>query len=117
MIEEAIAEYEKAFDLSSDDPYAMAILANNYYESGQKTKADNLFDRLKQMSRDGYVPPMCFCWIHQARGEMDLYSEWLEQACNEHDGFLPWYRVTSIERYRIPDDPRANELLRKAGLI
>jgi adenylate cyclase len=117
MIEEAIAEYEKAFDLSSDDPYAMAILANNYYESGQKTKADNLFDRLKQMSRDGYVPPMCFCWIYQARGEMDLYYEWLEKACNEHDGFLPWYRVITIEKYRIPDEPRYKELLKKAGLL
>ncbi len=95
----------------------MAILANNYYESGQKTKADNLFDRLKQMSRDGYVPPMCFCWIYQARGEMDLYYEWLEKACNEHDGFLPWYRVITIEKYRIPDEPRYNELLEKAGLL
>ncbi len=117
MIEEAIVEYEKASDLSNDDPYAMAFLANNYYETGQKIKADSILDILKQRSRGEYIPPMCFCWIYQTRGEMDLYYEWLEQACNEHDGFLPWFRVISIERYRIPDEPRYNELLEKAGLL
>jgi len=117
MIEEAIVAYEKVADLKNDDPFNMVFRANAYYKTGQKTKADNLFDSLKQRSRDRYIPPMCFCWIYQARGEMDLYYEWLEKACNEHDGFLPWFRVYPIERYRIPDEPKYNELLEKAGLF
>jgi len=117
MIDEAILAYEKAAAHLSYDPFNMAFLANAYYKTGQKNKADKLFDSLKQRSKDGYIPPMCFCWIYQARGEMDLYYEWLEKACNEHDGFLPWFRVIPIERYRIPDEPKYNELLEKAGLF
>ena len=117
MIEEVIVEYEKAADLSGDNPLTMAFLANSYYEVGRKTEADKLFDSLKQRSRVEYIPPWCFCLIHKALGEMDHYYEWLEKACIEHDSFLPWVRVYPFERYRIPDEPRYNELLKKAGLI
>jgi adenylate cyclase len=116
MIEEAIAEYEKAVNISDENPYAMSLLIAAYYEFGQKAKAEKLFDSLKQRSRDEYIPSTCFCLIHKVRGEMDLYYEWLEKACNEHDSFLPWFRVFPIERYRFPDEPRFNELLKKAGL-
>ncbi len=69
-----------------------------------------------QRSRDEYVPPVCFYLIHKARGELDLAYEWLERALNEHDSYLPLFRVHPIERYRFPDEPSFNELLKKAGL-
>jgi len=117
MLEEAIEEYEKAADLSGENPVVLAVLANTYYNYGQNTKGDKLFDSLKQRSKNEYIPPMCFCLIHQARGEMDLYYKWLEKACKEHDGFLPWYRVYPVELFRVPDEPRFNELLENAGLF
>ena len=116
MSEEAIAEYEKVIDLSGGGNGDMAFLAIIYYEIGEKAKAEQLFDNLMQRSRDEYVPPMFFYLIHKARGELDLAYEWLEQALNEHDSYLPWIRVDPIERYRIPDEPRFNELLKKMGL-
>lgn len=116
MSEEAIAEYEKVIDLSGGGNGDMAFLAITYYEIGEKAKAEQLFDNLMQRSRDEYVPPMFFYLIHKARGELDLAYEWLEQALNEHDSYLPWIRVHPIERYRIPDEPRFNELLKKMGL-
>ena len=94
----------------------MASLAITYYEFGEKAKAEQLFDSLMQRSRDEYFSPMLFYWIHKARGELDLAYEWLERALNEHDSYLPWIRVYPIERYRFPDEPRFNELLKKAGL-
>jgi len=117
MIEKAVVEFEKALHLAEDNSLEMAYLADAYYQSGQSVKGDELFDRLKLRSEENYIPPMCFCVIHKARGEMDFYLEWLEQACNEHDGYLPWFIVFPIERYRIPDESRYNELLEEAGLL
>ncbi len=116
MIEEAIAEQKKSVDLSGGTPRAVTALATTYYEFGKKAKADKLFDSLKQRSGDEYVPPIFFYLIHRVRGEQDQAFEWLERACNEHDSFLPWFRVFPIESWRIPDEPRFKALMKKAGL-
>ncbi|MFX0210025.1 MAG: tol-pal system YbgF family protein, partial [Candidatus Hodarchaeota archaeon] len=94
----------------------MAELSNIYYELGNKAKAEKLFDSLKQRSRDEYVPSMLFSWIHKVRGNKDQAYEWLERACNEHDGLLIWFKITPVDRDRIPDVPRVKALLKKAGL-
>ena len=59
---------------------------------------------------------MFFYLIHKARGELDLAYEWLEQALNEHDSYLPWFLSNPIKQLRIPDEPRFKALLKKAGL-
>ncbi len=116
MIEEAIAEHEKSVELSGGVPMAVAALATAYYEFGEKAKTEKLFDSLKQRSRNEYVPPIYFYLIHRARGDQDQAFAWLERAFNEHDSFLPWFRVYPIDRYRIPDEPRFKALMKKAGL-
>jgi len=116
MIEEAIAEFEKAVELSGGTPVAVAYLATAYYEFGKKAKTEELFDSLKQRSRDEYVPPIFFYLIHRVQGDQDQAFEWIERACNEHDSFLPWFRVHPIESYRIPDEPRYKALLEQYGL-
>ena len=116
MFEEAIAEFEKAVELSCENPKVVTFLATTYYEFGKKAKTEKLFDSLKQRSRDEYVPPILFYWIHKVRGDQDKAFEWLERACNEHDSFLPWFKVDPIKGWRIPDEPRFKALLKKAGL-
>ena len=116
MFEEAIAEFEKAVDLSGGAPVAVTWLAITYYEFGKKAKAEKLIESLKQRSRDEYVPPICFFYINQVLGAQDKAFDWLERACNEHDSHLPWFRVIPIDSWRIPDEPRFKVLLKKAGL-
>ena len=117
MNDEAIVEFEKAVEISGGNSFALATLASTCYEADQIERADEIFMDLKRKANDEYIPPMCFCWIHQARGEMDLYYEWLEIACNERDGYIPWYMVHPVDIYRIPDEPRAREILMEAGLL
>ncbi len=116
MIEEAIAEFEKAVDLSGGAPLVVSKLAAAYYESGKKAKTEELLASLEQRSRDGYVQPICFYVIHKVRGDQDKAFEWMKRACEERDSYLPWLRVTAVDRYRIPDEPRYKALLEKAGL-
>ncbi|MBA7579439.1 hypothetical protein ES708_21310 [subsurface metagenome] len=81
ILKEAIAELEKAVDLSGGTPFLVALLATVYYEFGDKAKAERLFDSLKKRSRDEYVLPICFYLIHKVRGDKDKAFEWLKRAC------------------------------------
>ena len=116
MTEEAIGEFERAVELGAGTPWPATILAAAYFESGKKAQGKRLFKSLKRRSEHEYVPPMGFFYIHLARGEIDRALDCLEQACAQHDSFLPWCNVIPIDCYRIPDEPRFTELLINAGL-
>jgi tetratricopeptide (TPR) repeat protein len=115
MIEEAFAEFEKAVELDSNVAWPAMILTAAYFEFGRKMQGEKLFEHLKGMSRKAYVPPMGFFYIHLARGEMEQAADWLEQACTEHDSFLPWCAIIPIDCYRIPDEPKFLEVLAREG--
>ena len=116
MYKEAIAVYEKTVELSGGEAVAMALLAITYYQFGEKAKADELFDIVKQRSKDGYVPPVSLYLIHKIQGEEDLAYEWFERAVNQHDSNLLYLIVDPDLKDRIPDEPRYNALLKKIGL-
>jgi len=116
MIEEAVAEFEKAVELGSGIAWPTMILAAAYFEIGKKAQGKKLLENLKQRSEHEYVPSMGFFYIHVACGEMEKAAYWLEQACTQHDSFLPWCQVIPIDCYRIPDEPRFLDLLARAGL-
>jgi len=116
MIKEAIEEYEKAVSLSgTNHALGEGVLAMAYYEFGKKEQAEKLIDSLKQRSKKEYVAPMSFYNYYIARGDHDQAFKWLERAANERDTFLLAWRVFPIEKYRIPDEPRYNALMKKAG--
>jgi tetratricopeptide (TPR) repeat protein len=117
MMEEAIKEFEKAVELGAGTTWPAMILAATHFESGKEVQGAELFENLKERSRHEYVPPMGFFYIHLARGEGDNALDCLEQACKQHDSFLPWCNVIPIECYRIPDEPRFRRLLDRAGLV
>ena len=113
MFKEALAEYEKAVDFSNGNPFITAVLVCNYYGNGEKDKADKLFISLKKRSETEYVPATSFYLIHRVRGEDDLALEWLKRACNEHDTFLPFFRVDPT---LIPEGSKYMALLKERGL-
>jgi TolB-like protein/Tfp pilus assembly protein PilF len=113
MIKEAVAEYEKAVELSGGNAYSIAFLVFSLYLSGQKKRADGLFEGLKKRAEKEYVPATSFYLIHMVRKEEDLALEWLDRAFRERDSFLLWFRASPI---LIPRNSKAMELLRVKGL-
>ncbi len=88
MLDKAIAEFEKAVELTGGSPWPVMKLTVAYYQIGKKAQADKLFESLKQRSKQEYIFPMVFCWIHLVRGDLDQAYEWLERACVEYDNLL-----------------------------
>ena len=114
--EEAIKEFEKAVELSGGIHWMVMALAITYHKMGKEDEAEKLFESLKKRSRDEYVPPICFFFIHLVQDEKDEAFEWLERACKEHDSFLLYMRVFPVDSFRIPDEPTYQNLLKKYGL-
>jgi TolB-like protein/Tfp pilus assembly protein PilF len=114
MVKESIDEYEKAVDLSNGNPFTIACLASRYYQVGENDKADKLFEIVKKRSETEYVPSTAFHRIHRVRGEEDLALEWLKRACDEHDTFLPYFRVNPAF---IPEGSKYMVLVKEMGLI
>ena len=113
MLKEAVAEWEKAVDLSGGNSFATAYLIVGYYQNGKRDSADRLFKSLKKRSETEYVPATSFYMIHRFRGEEDQALEWLKRACKERDTFLPWLRVDSLF---MPEGSKYMKLLIEAGL-
>ncbi|MFC1552693.1 tetratricopeptide repeat protein, partial [Candidatus Latescibacterota bacterium] len=116
MYDEAIAAFKRAVEISDGNPMAMTFLATSYYNSGMNAKAEKLFTSLNQKSKDEYVPPTCFYFIHKSRGDHEQAFNWLERAVIEHDSFLPWSRVGPWGKWPNHDEQKYKSLLKKIGI-
>jgi adenylate cyclase len=113
MLRKAIAEYEKASELTDGNPTAIALLVCYYYRAWRKNKANRLFESLKKKAETGYVPASSFFLIYFIRKEEDLALEWLKRACTERDSFLIWIRDSPI----FLEGSKYRALIREYGLV
>ncbi len=112
--EEAIAASEKASNLWNDDPQRLVGLGRAYALADRKSDSLRILERLRQLSRQAYVPPYFFATIYAAMDQREEAFGSLESAYRERDVFLVWLKVdTGVDRLR--DDMRFQQLLRRVG--
>jgi len=116
MFQEALAECEKATELSGGHPLAVIGLIAGFSKLGRMVEAEELERSLRERSKTQYITPMAFFYIHLGRKEIDQAAAWLEKACAERDGFLFWILVHPNPMRRVPDLPIFNNILKKYGL-
>jgi TolB-like protein len=117
MHREALAEYERAVDLSGGSPWPSLILATNYFESDLIGQGEELLRRLEHRAEREYLPPLGFAYIYFVRKNIDKAFDWLKRACEEKDSFLPWCAIIPIEEYQLFKEPRLRTLFTEHGLI
>ncbi len=114
--QEAIAEVQKAIDLSGRDTPRILITRGYIYAiSGEEDKAEQILDELKELSKQTYVSSWGIALIHVGLNQKDLAFEWLEKAYEERDVWLIYLRVIPMLDSLRPD-PRFEALLKKMGL-
>ena len=118
MMEESVAELEKAFKLpGGDNPMAASFLTVAFYRSGAKAEAEGLLESLNKRAKHEYVPSFLLFFINKARGDLDQAFKWLERACQDRDIILPYGLIWPDDSFLIPYDQKSTELLKKVGLI
>jgi serine/threonine-protein kinase len=115
-LEQAISEYQRAVELGSS-AMPLGALGSLYAVVGDRGKAQQILDQLRELSAQRYVPRCSIALVYAGMGEGDRSFECLDQACEQHEGILPTY--LRYARFLIPElssDPRYADLLRRIGL-
>jgi eukaryotic-like serine/threonine-protein kinase len=113
--DDAIATFERARVLSHDYPLVVASLAATYAKGGQRQAALDLVQQMRDMEKEGYVPPIAWAWVHVACGDLDQAFVCLEHAVAAHD-ILVCYLAVGPVYDSLRSDPRFPGLLRRVGL-
>jgi serine/threonine-protein kinase len=114
MYPEALAEYEAAMRLG-DDPALLGFIGHAHAMSGKREEAIKDLDRLKDASRQRYIPPYSFARVYVALGDKDEAFRWLEKAYQDRD---PWILLIKIDPMfdGLHSDPRFDDLVQRMGL-
>jgi Flp pilus assembly protein TadD len=110
---QAVAELQKAVQLSGHSPTCMANLARAYVASGNRSEATKLLGDLKKRSTSAYSHASEIAQIYVALGDADQAMTWLEKSYE--DRFNPSVLLRpGFDPLR--SDPRFENLLRRIGL-
>ncbi len=112
---EAIAELEKAHQLSGYNPLILGPLASCYGGAGDKEKALMLLEELNAAAAQAYVAPISWVMIYLGMGDVERAFEWLEKAAEARDPLLCYLKVGPIYD-PIRNDVRYSDLLYRIGL-
>jgi tetratricopeptide (TPR) repeat protein len=114
MYPEAIAEAEKAVSLS-EGPQELYTLGYIYGVAGRKQDAQKILDRLGEMAKQRYVPPISYSWVYLGLGDKDQAFQWLDKAVEERSSLMIALKVNPVYA-PLRSDPRYQALLRRMGL-
>lgn len=112
---EAIAEIERAWELSSRAPSYLAELANAVGAAGQRERARALVGQLEAQAAERAVSSYAFALAYAGLGERDRMIEKLEESYRRREA--RWVNVAVHPRFApFRSDPRFTALLREMRL-
>ena len=113
--DEAISELKKTVELSGGGAAQLGALGYAYAVANRRAEALEVVQKLKEKSREHYVPPAMVAIVFSGLGENDQAMAWLEKAIEEHD---PWLTGLKVDPMFDPlrSDPRFLDLVHRVGL-
>lgn len=115
-LQDAIAEYQKAVQLSQGDTDPTAGLAHVYAVAGRKADAEKILQQWLRPGHTGYISPYMIATIYAGLGEKDKAFDFLERAYRERSTDLPYFAKADLRIDELRSDPRLQDLLRRVGL-
>ena len=113
--DEAFAQLERAASASPESTIWLAQLGQAYAMAGNRRRAHEILDTLKERARHGYVSPYHFAYVLTGLGEADRAMDYLERAVAEHTGAS--YGIKGSFLFKpLRGHPRFSALLRQMNL-
>jgi adenylate cyclase len=113
---EAIAEYQKAIELSNGDPRPVASLGHAYAVIGNRTQAEKILRNLEEQSKSGKASPYLAATIYAGLGQKDKAMELIEKAYSKKSLDVTWTLKFDLRTDNLRSDPRFQNLLQRVGL-
>jgi tetratricopeptide (TPR) repeat protein len=112
---EAQQAYQSILAFASTDPCLLSLLGHLYAVTGQQEQARGILSRLRELSRNQYVPSLYVALIYIGLGDKEQAFAWLDKAYEERCDFLV-YLPTDPMADPLRTDPRFKALLERLGL-
>lgn len=113
---EAIAEYQKAIELSNGTPDSVTYLAHAYAVIGNRAEAKKLLRNIEEKSKSGEVSPYLPATIYAGLGQKDKAMDLIEKAYREKSLDVAWALKPDVRTDSLRSDPRFQRLLQRVGL-
>ncbi len=112
MYGRAIETFQKGITQAGPDSHLVAGLGHVYALAGERDKAGQALDELREMSKQAYISPYMFAVVYAGLGDKDQTFAWLEKAYQ--DRFFTLIRL-KVEPLFDPlrEDPRFQDLLKR----
>ena len=105
QIPEALAAIEKGYQLASWNARVTALFAGILFQSGDRSRARELVEKLTAESVSVYGVPMALAVFHAMCGEADTAADWFEKAIEQRDPAVVGYLRTPLMRI-VQSSPR-----------
>jgi tetratricopeptide (TPR) repeat protein len=115
-LQEAIAEYQKAIEISGGSQDPTVALAHAYAGVGRKAETQKILRDLEKESTKVYVSPYLMATLYATLGDKDAAFKFLEKAYREKSLNISGYLKSDLRVDNLRQDPRYQNLLRRAGL-
>jgi Flp pilus assembly protein TadD len=112
---EAIAEFEKVRNKTSDTPYALGNLGYAYARAGRTNEARQILEKLKSLSASGSSASWEIAFVNQGLGDLDQAFIWYERSVESRDQDPRLWKIEPLMG-DVVKDPRYAALLKKFGL-
>ena len=113
---EAIAEYQRAIEMSNGSDDATAHLANAFVKIGKRAEATKILLGLERKSKSAHLAPYTMATVYAGLGDKDKSLALLEQAFQEKSLEASWHIRADLRLDNLRSDPRFQNLLRRVGL-
>jgi serine/threonine protein kinase/Flp pilus assembly protein TadD len=111
---EAIAELEKAVELSGRTRWPLRDLGYGYAISGKRAEAQTVIKELIGKYEKGQAIGQDLAAVYGGLGDKDQAFAWLEKDFQTRSGLLAWTRWTPVFA-SLHTDPRFHDLVRRLG--
>ena len=113
---DALAEYQKALEMSGGAPEPALALAHAYSAAGRKAEAQEIFRDLLRKAEQNPVPAYRMATIYAGLGENDKAFAFLEKAYEQKSFEMSWLVKSDLQLDNLRSDPRFQSLLQRLGL-
>ena len=114
-VPEAIAEYQKAVELSNGDLNRVASLGHAYAVIGDRVDAVRILRDIEAKSKSGKASTYFAGTIYAGLGQKDKAMDLIERACREKSVDVAWLKF-DVRTDNLRSDPRFQKLLGRVGL-
>ena len=116
MYAEALKQFAKARELSSNHPAIIALQGHALAVSGDAGGAHKALADLQQLARSRYISSLYFAAIYTGLGQNATALDWLDKAYKERNDRLVYLGVDPISD-PLRSEPRFRKLLSRIGLL